>query len=322
MTLPASWLVLIASLPTAQTAARMRLWRALKTAGAATLRDGVYLLPEAIDAAEALAAQADEVRAAGGEAWLLSASPVDAEESAAWQRLFDRSAEYAQLIDEVRAADPAGWPSSQATRRMQALWRRHAQIVQTDHFPGESQLQSQAALETLQAAWLRLTSPDEPQPRAAAIQRLDAADHQGRIWATRKRPWVDRLASAWLIRRCIDPQATFRWLSDAARCKRDWLGFDFDGARFSHTPSRVTYETLLASFGLEDDAALARIGALVHVLDLGGVPVAQAPGIEAALAGLRDHFTDDDDLLDAACAVFDGLRRALGADKNPEEAPT
>ena len=314
---PDTWLLLIASLPTAQTAARMRLWRALKAVGAAALRDGVYLLPQAEGAAEALAAQADEVRAAGGEAWLLAAAPLDASEHTAWRQLFDRSAEYAELIDEVRSIDPSTWPSSQATRRMQALWRRHAQIVQTDHFPGESQRQSQAALETLQTALLRLTSPDEPHPREAAIEPLAIADYRGRTWATRARPWVDRLASAWLIRRCIDPDARFRWLADGAACKRGWLGFDFDGARFSHTPSRVTYETLLASFGLEADPALLRIGALVHFLDVGGVPVVQAPGIEAALAGLRDHFGDDDALLDAACAVFDGLRRAL--DKNPSE---
>jgi len=304
-------MLLIASLPTAQTTARMRLWRALKAAGAATLRDGVYLMPDGEPAADVLSALADEVRQAGGDAWLLSAVPADPQESAAWRQLFDRSADYAELIAEVRGADPATWPSSQATRRMQALWRRHAQIVQTDHFPGESQRQSQAALETLQTALLRLTSPDEPHPSEAAIEPLAVADYLGRTWATRRRPWVDRLASAWLIRRCIDPQATFRWIDSPEQCQRDWLGFDFDGARFSHTGPRVTYETLLASFGLEGDAALERIGALVHFLDVGGVPVPQAPGIEAALAGLRDHLTDDDRLLDAACAVFDGLRRAL-----------
>ena len=311
-----TWLLLIASLPTSQTTARMRLWRALKAAGTATLRDGVYLMPDVNGAAEGLAAQADEIRAAGGEAWLLGASPLDDTELAGWHQLFDRSADYAALIAEVRAVDPAAWPASQATRRMQALWRRHAQIVQTDHFAGESQRQSQAALEGLQSALLRLTQPDEPHPRAAAIARLDPADYQGRIWATRQRPWVDRLASAWLIRRCIDPEASFRWLADPAKCKRSWLGFDFDGARFSHTPSRVTYETLLASFGLDGDAGLARVGELVHFLDVGGVPVAQASGIEAALAGLREHLSDDDALLDAACAVFDGLRRALNPHEN------
>lgn len=311
MSSDAPWLMLVVSLPTAQTTARMRLWRALKASGAATLRDGVYLLPASADSAESLAAQADEVRAAGGEAWLVEAAPADTDESAAWQQLFDRSADYAALIDEVRAAKPAEWPPAQATRRMQALWRRHAQIVQTDHFPGESQRQSQAALESLQVELLRLASPDEPHPRDAAIERLDPAAYRGRTWATRQRPWVDRLASAWLIRRCIDPAAKFRWLADPSQCKRSWLGFDFDGATFTHTGPRVTYETLLASFGLEQDAVLARIGALVHFLDVGGVPVAQAPGIEAALAGLRDHLADDDALLDAACAVFDGLRRAL-----------
>lgn len=307
-----AWLLAVVSLPTAQTAARMRLWRALKVAGAATLRDGVYLLPASAEAGEALSVQIDEVRGAGGEGWVIEAHPLEQGACESWKQLFDRTDDYRQLIDEIRATDPASWPANQGQRKLQALWRRHAAIVQTDHFPGEGQQQSAAALEALQTAWLRLTTPDEPAgSTSTSIERLDVAHFQGRVWATRRRPWVDRLASAWLIRRHIDAEAHFEWLAAPTECQPDWLGFDFDGARFTHVGAKVTFETLLAAFNLEHDAALVRVGELVHCLDVGGVPVPQAPGIEAALAGLRDHLTDDDRLLDAACAVFDGVYRAL-----------
>lgn len=117
---------------------------------------------------------------------------------------------------------------------------------------------------------------------------------------------MDRLASAWLIRRFIDPKATLLWLASPGDCPPDALGFDFDGATFTHVGARVSFEVLLASFGLET-AALQRFGALVHFLDVGGVQPPEAAGIESALAGLRDTITDDDPLLALAGNIFDGL---------------
>ena len=115
------------------------------------------------------------------------------------------------------------------------------------------------------------------------------------------------MASAWLIRRFIDRKAKFIWLDNPKKCPKSALGFDFDGATFSHVDGRVTYEVLAASFGLESDPALRRIGAIVHCLDVGGIPVAEAAGIEALLAGLRAAAADDDKLLTEAGRVFDGL---------------
>lgn len=130
--------------------------------------------------------------------------------------------------------------------------------------------------------------------------------YRGRLWATRRRPWVDRLASAWLIRRFIDPDARILWLEQPQDCPDDALGFDFDGAAFSHVGSRVTFEVLATSFGLQH-AAIARIGLLVHYLDVGGVQPPEAIGVETVLAGLRAAVADDDELLAAASTVFDGL---------------
>lgn len=162
-------------------------------------------------------------------------------------------------------------------------------------------------LDELRAEISRHFSPDEPTARQAGIPHLDRADYLGRTWATRARPWVDRLASAWLIRRHIDPQAQMMWLATPEDCRADWLGFDFDGAAFSHVGAKVTFETLLASFGLDGDPALVKLGELVHCLDVGGLPVADAAGIETLLAGLRSAYTDDDALLGEAAKIFDLL---------------
>lgn len=147
----------------------------------------------------------------------------------------------------------------------------------------------------------------EPRAGSGEIRRLATADFQGRTWATRKNLWVDRMASAWLIRRFIDRKAKFRWLDSPKKCPKSALGFDFDGAAFTHVGSRVTFEALAASFGLDADPALARIGAIVHYLDVGGVSAPEAVGIEAVLAGLRAAAPDDDKLLDEAGRVFDSL---------------
>ena len=160
-------------------------------------------------------------------------------------------------------------------------------------------------------------SVGEPQPRAGGdgIARLDRARFQGRRWATRARPWADRLACAWLIRRFVDAEARFVWLAaregEAPRTPRGAIGFDYDGARFSHVGARVSFEVIAASFDLDTDPRLQRIGATVHYLDIGGIPAPEAAGLESVLAGLRElHYADDDALLAAACTVFDALYAA------------
>jgi hypothetical protein len=146
---------------------------------------------------------------------------------------------------------------------------------------------------------------------------LDCRKFQGKRWATRARPWVDRLACAWLIRRFIDDAPQFLWLATegspagaAPLTPRGAIGYDFDGARFSHVGARVTFEVLLAQFGLDTNGALQRLAATVHVLDAGGIPTPEAAGLEAVLAGLRELHADDDSLAAAAAAVFDALYAA------------
>lgn len=292
---PIEWLTLVTTLPARNTAERMRLWRALKALGAVTLRDGVYLLPSRDSTDEALCALAADVRAAEGSAEVLHVA-ADEAQGKAFRGLFEHSEDYAALIAATREA-------VQDEKSLRKLTREFDALAAIDYFPGEAREQARAALAVLAA---RL-SPDEPSTASGQIRLLAPADFGGRTWATRKHLWVDRMASAWLIRRFVDGNAGFLWLDSPADCPPNVLGFDFDGAAFSHLNGRVTFEVLAASFGLEGDPAIARIGAIVHCLDVGGVPVAEAPGVEAVLAGLRASATNDDALLTDAARVFDGL---------------
>lgn len=292
------WLVLVTTLPTRNAAARMRLWRAIKALGCAALRDGVYLLPARDETGAALRALADEVRASEGGAELMYVA-ADGAQDEAFRQLFDRSADYGVLIAEMRV----GVPDEKTLRR---LTREFAALEAIDYFPDAARDQARQTLTELAA----LLSPNEPRAVTSAIRHLVSADYSGRTWATRKNIWVDRMASAWLIRRFIDPQAKFLWLETPADCPPDALGFDFDNASFTHvatTPELVTFEVLAASFGLDTDPAIAKIGAIIHYLDIGGAPLAEASGIEAVLAGLRAGASDDDARLTAVGRVLDGL---------------
>lgn len=309
-----TWISLITSLPTENATARMRAWRSLKASGAAVLRDGVYLMPGRENCQYTLDAIAADVRAAEGMALVVRLEePTDGN----FVALFDRSTDFASLLADIASAREALTPetANEALKQARKLRKAFTNLAAIDFFPGEAQKQADEALRDLEqrAAWA--LSPDEPHPINDAIARLNIEDYQGRVWATRRRPWVDRLACAWLIRRHIDPQAKLLWLAAPADCPADALGFDFDGAAFTHVGARVSFEVLLASFGLETPA-LQRIGALVHFLDVGGVQPPEAVGIESALAGLRDTILDDDQLQALASAIFDGLQASF--EKGPK----
>jgi len=307
------WFLFIMSHPGKSTTPRIRLWRLLKGLGAAVLRDGVYLLPHRDTLQQALEEQVHGVQTLGGAAYLLAVEPVTATDTH-FRALFDRSEEYATLLAPIAhlRATLTETTEAQARRVLQQVRREHEALVAIDYFPGPAQAQSAQALAEAEAAVTRHFSPDEPRPLHTGIRHLERTAYRGKRWATRQRVWVDRVASAWLIRRFIDPDARFVWIQTAPDCPADAIGFDFDGAAFTHTEHRVTFEVLLASFDLATDPALTRLGVLVHSLDVGGVPVPEAAGFEAILTGVRASCAHDDQVLTAMTPVLNALYTAFG----------
>jgi hypothetical protein len=309
-----SWIALVTTLPTSPSAARVRIWRALKATGCGGLRDGVYLLPDRPGCNEVFDVLADEVRGAGGEATRLAFPARDAGQQAQFEALFDRAADYkafeAELARQRRVLRSA---SESAGRRLLRMLAQKLDALQAiDYFPDGRGATAATAREELRLACEARWSPGEPRARLKVdIEPRDPADYQGRTWATRARPWVDRLASAWLIARFIDRAPRFVWLKSIARRPKGALGFDFDGATFSHVDGKVTFEVIAASFGLDGDEALRRLGEAVHYIDVGGAASDEAAGLEALIRGLQSQHSDDDALLAAAVAVFDAMYAGL-----------
>jgi hypothetical protein len=312
------WLLLAATLPGRDAGtARVRLWRTLKEAGAATLRDGVTVIPASAAARDRISGIVRSIEKHGGDAWVFAIPPQAPALEKRLKALFDRRQAYEAVMKTVATLRKELTVIDEATarRRFREIETEFHAVAELDFFPGAPQARTKEGLDRLRSALDRRFSPEEPSMRAGAVTVRDARKFHAAKWATRKRLWVDRVASAWVIRRFIDPRATFEWLDKPADCPADAHGFDFDGAEFTHADGLVTFEVLLRAFALTDDVGLSGLARLVHYLDVGGEVVAEAAGFEAVLAGLRDHSADDDALLAAASPVLDALHQHFASER-------
>jgi hypothetical protein len=303
------WLQLVISLPTNRATARMRIWRAIKALGCASLRDGVYLLPDEPKHRESLDELVQETRKEGGTAWLLRSSNCDPADAATYSGLFSRADEYGKWMGELTDARRtlASLSRQEAVKTQRQLSRVLEALESIDFFPSTEGQLAQAAWREFLDEIGAIISPDEPRAAVGAVRKLDARHYQGRRWATRKDIWVDRVACAWLIRRFIDRSSQFLWLSSTKDCPPDALGFDFDGATFTHVGRLVSFEVLMASFSLGDDPALQRLAAMVHSLDMEESPTTEARGFEFILSGARHRLGSDDQVMQEIGSVLDSL---------------
>ncbi|HWJ00865.1 MAG TPA: chromate resistance protein ChrB domain-containing protein [Burkholderiales bacterium] len=302
---------LVLSLPTHNSTVRMRVWRALKESGCGVLRDGVYVLP-AGSGNGVLGEIESDIRSAGGFAMTLELKPRTAEQLSDLRKLFDRSADYGALLQKIDAA-AGGLPRLGARkggtqlRRLRGVFDRISKI---DFFPGQARLQAAEAIDSLERRFQEAYSGGEPRSSKRRLRGLDPARYQKRLWATRKDLWVDRLASAWLIKRFIDRNAKFVWIARPSERPRKAIGFDYNGAQFTHAHNLVTFEVLRGSFGLDRDPALMAIGSAVHFLDVGGIPAPDATGLETLLKGIKQKARNDDELLAEAMRILDFFHSA------------
>jgi hypothetical protein len=306
---PGSWLFCIASLPTSDPEARMHALRTLEALGAAALREGVYLLPDSRARRHALKPLTDYIARGGAMVHLVEAVASSAAQEAAFRRLFDRTARYAELIKVIESLK-IGFGVSEPgdiARVLNKQRREFDSISALDFFPDDMRERAAKTLAQAEAAVKRMLFPAHqdavgPQPDEPLANR---------VWVTRKPLWADRLACAWLIRRFVDPEGRIAWLDRGQAAPQRAIGFAFDGAHFRNSATRVTYEEMLDRLGLGRNRALARIGRIVHFLEIQRSPVPEAAGVQTLLQGARRRASGENELLREAERTFDLLYDAF-----------
>lgn len=306
----AHWLAYVTTLPTEDPAARMRVLRTLESLGCAVMREGVFLLPDTPSARQGLSSLTEHIVRINGSAFLLSVNSLDEAQAQQFLGFFDRTHKYEDLIRSVEGLK-AGFGVSDPVSIMRLLnkHQREYNIISTlDFFPSESKERAARTLAEAERAVHALMFPDARKKSSP----VDTAGRQyfQRVWATRKPLWADQLASAWLIRRFIDPEAKLVWLDKKQECPPGAIGYAFAGATFCNSKDRVTFEEILSSFKLLKNTALTRIGTLIHALNAGETKVAEAAGVQTLLQGALRRTDSEDQLFAETEMTFDLLYEA------------
>ena len=296
------WLLLLYSLPTKRNTARVAVWRRLKRIGAVQLTTSTYLLPDRPAQHEQFQWLAKEIRDNGGDATLVRAQEIEGMSREKVVALFNsvRDADFTGLKKTLQPllktrkanADAAAAELERATRQFREL-------REIDFF--ESPRGHEVAM---------LLQRVEQNPKRA-LPRLNRKDYRGKTWQTRPRPEIDRAGSAWLIRKFIDPEASFVF-SSKLPSQPDIIPFDMVEAEFSHHGDACTFETLTKRFGI-DDKAVRKIGEMIHDADLDDAKFQRVEGIgiDRVLKGWGKTAMPDDEILSRGFLCFDGLYEFL-----------
>jgi hypothetical protein len=297
-----SWLLLLFSLPATHKTARVALWRKLQKSGAIQIKTSTYLLPDTPAQYELFQWLAKQVTDYGGDSTLIRAQQIEGLSDARIVGLFNaaRDSDYAALGEAARklAAPRAAKRDKAFADELEKLRKTFHAIREIDFFDAPKAHVAESQLDRLESA---------TRSKTPAAARLQAAKFQGKIWVTRPRPEIDRVACAWLIRGFIDSKATFKFAMTADAIAGG-IPFDYAHGEFSHHNEDCTFETLLARFGIADKA-LHNIGEMVHDADLEDEKF-QRPeciGLDRILKGWAKRGMPDEEILIRGGNCFDGL---------------
>ena len=303
-------LLLLVGVPPTPSSLRVRVWRRLRSLGAVPLKRSAYLLPDTPERYEDFQWLAQEIEREGGEATLIRVQQIENVSPGDVLRLFHepRDADYTRLAGRYRKLlqDLDKAKSERARARLQEEVRRlakeHQRIRDIDFFDAPRGAEVRRIEEAIA---MRTRRPESARPQPPAT--LDLTRLRGRRWVTRPRPHVDRVASAWLIKRFIDPDATFVF-APPAEFPRDAVPFDAPGVELTHHGEDCTFETLIKRARLRD-RRLARLAEIVHEADLrdGKYPHEEARGIDVAIRALLAASPDDHQVLAQGMSLFEGL---------------
>ncbi|HJW15406.1 MAG TPA: chromate resistance protein ChrB domain-containing protein [Thermoanaerobaculia bacterium] len=292
------WYLLIHQLPPEPLYLRAKIRQRLSRVGAVALKNAVYALPRREECLEDLQWIAQEAAAGGGEAYVCEASFLEGrtDEALVDQFRAEREAEYRDL--EKALGDRAGKAEDLAALLARAR-KRFDEISRIDFFAAPGRRRVAARLESL--------SRRGRMPRGPARRGL-----KGRVWTTRRGAHIDRIASAWLIRRFVDPKARFRFADPKDPARPGELRFDMVGGDYTHEGDRCTFETILARTRVHG-RGLSEIAQIVHDVDLkdGKFGRPETAGVERLIAGLVLTNSEDEARLERGFALFDELYQSF-----------
>ena len=320
------WIIFFYSVPSKPVSSRMKVWRKLIKAGAVQLKGSVYILPFNDDHYEFLQWLVSEIAEMKGEADFVKIEKVDTMKDPEIISLFNkqRASDY-QVIEKALEDIERKLSSTQKGGKSQnlpgisdhiaRLRKGFEEVKKIDFFSSDEGKSLAAKIKQAEAEIKRDSVKGAKKIGPAAIIPQSLGDYQGKKWTTRKKPFIDRMASAWLIRKLIDRDATFAFVDekDMETVTKHYIAFDVRGGEFTHTGDLCTFEVLIKSFGLKDKA-LKKIAEIVHDLDMKDekFKAAEARGLEDILIGIRKTAKDDRDAIEKGIQVFEMLYMSKG----------
>lgn len=317
------WLFLVHQVRTPNSRERVRVWRLTRKAGALLYRNSVYVLPYGKERLEDFQWLCQQIRDSLGEASVFVSESTDERENQALLGLFGkaRESDFNRLIDSAGKLSSrirgAGEEQRLPGETLKSLAKEVAELEQSfletekiDFFGHPLKRKAKTAVDGARREL------DSAVPSAAAGARLRPGDRKafrGKTWATRKRIHIDRLCSAWLIRRFIDPKAKFIFAQESAMPAHA-IPFDVFGAEFSHHGEECTFETLLRSFRIKEKA-LDSLAQIVHDIDMkdGKFNRPEAAGLDLVVRSLSDAIGDDHEVLRLGSVILDSLYSRFSA---------
>lgn len=313
------WLLFFYSVPSRPVSKRMKIWRRLMQAGALPFKGAAYILPHSEEHYEFCQWLVSEAVGMGGEATFVHVEKIETMHNGEIIDLFNsqRERDYQDIekgldglerrIESFKKGSSIHG-SNKLSEQLYKLFKKFESIRRIDFFSSKAGTYLKRRIERLQTE-LKGIDRSHAGVRVSIVPR-DIKDYQGKTWVTRKRPYVDRMASAWLIRKFIDPLASFDFVAEKeiAHLGKDMVAFDVIGGEFTHTGDMCTFEVLVTSFGLKDKR-LKRIAAIVHEIDMKDdkFKTPEAKGIEEILSGIRKTSKGDSDTLKRGMAIFEVL---------------
>src|SRR5437899_7483464 len=311
------WLMLLTTLPPKPTRHRVGVWSKLQRMGAVRLRGAGWLLPETPETTELFQWLVQEIQSFRGEATLLRVDRIETMTDEEIASLFHKARgvedqavaqgcrDILRQLDRYQANHRRAIP--QLRSKLDGLKRELDRVQSIDYLKAPAGERARSLWETT-AKRLRAA---ETRPRPTSGRHRTSLPPRGSTWVTRPRPHIDRIASAWLIKRFCDPEAKFAF-ADAADAARKGIPFDVLGADFGHHGEDCTFETLVKRFRLKD-RRVKLIAEIVHEADLPDRKFTrnESTGVDLAIRALAEATPDDHDLLERGMAIFDGLHAVL-----------